>query len=289
MATFDPQFAHDILLPIAEAAYLQTLASDSLPSDYTVVGQITADTNKAQALAATAPANHQAMIQNLMSDGNFFGWVVENTQAKIAVVAFRGTLDLEDWLHNIDVLLTSYQPVANYGTVHKGFQLYYMTVRDSVLSLLKQIDSSCNRLIVTGHSLGAALSELAAPDIFHNGQIGNASISLVPEVQNFAGPRVGQHDFASIFDVQIDVCFRVVNIWDIVPNVPPPLIFEHAGLAVRIDGGFTLDELVAHSLEKSYGPGLLKLIPASGAPLPVTAIPNAATAIPNGVLIGREP
>jgi len=164
-----------------------------------------------------------------------------------------------------------------------GFQLCYLTIRSSLFSLLNQVAPTCHRLILTGHSLGAAFSELAAPDVLIN-----LNSRWQPEVQNFAGPRVGHSDFANFFDVQIDVCFRVVNIRDIVPNVPPQLIFEHVGLAVMIDGGFTLDELRAHDLEESYGPGLLKLIPAVAAgPMPMLAEPAASVSFPNVPLIGR--
>jgi triacylglycerol lipase len=160
-----------------------------------------------------------------------------------------------------------------------------MTIRNSLLSLLARVAPTCRRLILTGHSLGAALSELAAPDVLHS-----VNVRLQPEVQNFAGPRVGHSDFVNFFDAQIDVCFRVVNIWDIVPNVPPPLIFEHVGLAVTIDGGFTLNELEAHSLQQSYGPGLVKLIPAAAAgPMRILAIPAASASFPNVPLIGRVP
>jgi len=61
-------------------------------------------------------------------------------------------------------------------------------------------------------------------------------------------------------------------------------------MAVKIDGGFTLDELVAHSLSQSYGPGLKKLIPAPGVPAQTITAQNSATAsFPNQLLIGREP
>jgi len=172
--------------------------------------------------------------------------------------------------------------VPNYGTVHKGFQAVYQVVRDSMLNEIRSANQTFTRLIVTGHSLGAALSELAAPDLLHNG-----GLAVVPEVQNFAGPRAGHHDFAGIFDVQIDTCFRVDNAWDIVPHLPPPLVlFEHVGAAVRVNGGFTLDELTAHGLEKSYGPALAKLAPQAGAPLKTASI--AATSFADEMLIGRE-
>jgi hypothetical protein len=284
MATFVPQFAHDTLLKLAEAAYLQNLnPATDLPAGYVVAGQITANPAVAAQLVATAPTRHQELLRSLAASGPGFGWVVQSVADGIAIAAFRGTQSVDDWLHNLDFILAPYQPVPSSGMVHAGFQLYYLTIRSSLLSLLTGLPSTCNRLILTGHSLGAALSELAAPDVLHN-----LNSRWQPEVQNFAGPRVGQNDFVNVFDAQIDVCFRVVNIWDLVPNIPPPLIFEHVGLAVTIDGGFTVNELQAHSLQQSYGPGLLKLMPAAAAAAPARLVVPAITAdFPNVPLIGR--
>ncbi len=287
MVRFDPEFTHDVLIPIAEAAYLPELQSDSLPAGYEVVGPISVNVNNAAAQIAGAAAPevlppHLAMVQRMRRDSDEFGWIVQNRQQNILIVSFRGTVSLEDWLHDFDFFPAPYEPVANYGTVHKGFQSVYEVIRESMMNQLRNADQKFTRLIVVGHSLGAALSELAALDLLHNGRV-----AVVPEVQTFAGPRVGHHDFAAAFDAQISTCFRVVNAWDIVPQLPPPLaLFEHVGVAVRINGGFTLNELTAHSLDKSYGPGLAKLLPAAVS-LRTEAI-AARSAAPE-ILMGREP
>jgi triacylglycerol lipase len=284
MATFDPKYAHDVLLPLAEAAY-SAAAPANLPPNFQVVGPITVDPNHALAMAAlAAPAAalpyHLKLIQNMRKDGDVFGWVFQDTQSHTLVVSFRGTVTLSDWLNDFDFLPDNYAPIANYGTVHKGFQAVYLIVQKSVFRQIGTAAQDYTRLIITGHSLGSALSELAAPDLLHN-----ARPKVTPEVQNFAGPRTGHHDFATRFDIEIDVCFRVVNVWDLVPRLPPPLaLFEHVGMAVSVDGGFTLDELRAHSMPLSYEPGLAKLIPQAG--VPITA---PAFALANGqMLIGRE-
>ncbi|MFZ0213846.1 MAG: lipase family protein [Candidatus Acidiferrales bacterium] len=288
MSSFDPQFAYNVLLPLAEDAYLadHTSSQFQLPAGYSVIGQIMIDPPTLVAMIAKASIKNQAFLAKVQAAGNSFGWVLQNQAAKTAVVTFRGTADLHDWLDDFDFLPEPYVPVANYGTVHQGFQSVYLSIAASVKGLLKTANFNFSRLILTGHSLGAALSELAAPDILVNSGFG-----IAPEVQNFAGPRAGHADFANVFDVRIDACFRVVNIWDIVPHVPPPLaLFEHVGMAVKVDGGFTLDELVAHSLAQSYGPGLQKLIPVAGAAARTIMAPNTATAgFPNQILVGREP
>lgn len=286
MSVFDPFFALNTLLPIAEAAYLADPNTLPLPSNYSVVGAITVDQSRLAALAAGAPAPHAAFAAKIQASGNNFGWVVQNAAEQTVTIAFRGTSDLADWLHDFDFLPATYEPVPGYGMVHQGFQMVYLSVAASARILLQKAAADCKRLIVTGHSLGAALSELAAPDLRHN-----SGVSILPEVHNFAGPRAGHSDFAGRFDYEIDTCFRVVNVWDHVPQLPPALAeFEHVGLAVQVDGGFTLDELVAHSLAKSYAPGLEKLLPPPGAQArALMAAPSAALAFPNAILVGREP
>src|ERR1019366_2298935 len=174
VAQFDPEYAHDVLLPIAEAAYLPSLQLDSLPPGYEVVGPIEVNESRAAAQSAGAAASaalapYLALVQRMRQDGDGFGWVVQNTQEHTLVVSFRGTVSLEDWLHDFDFLPTPYELVPNYGTVHKGFQAVYVVVRESMLDEIRHADQHFTRLIVTGHSLGAALSELATPDLLHNG------------------------------------------------------------------------------------------------------------------------
>jgi hypothetical protein len=71
-------------------------------------------------------------------------------------------------------------------------------------------------------------------------------------------------DFARFFDLVIPSCYRVVNFWDIVPRLPPQIpigLYDQTGTSVNVDPGFALP-VDAHSLQKSYVPGLLKLLPA---------------------------
>ena len=73
---------------------------------------------------------------------------------------------------------------------------------------------SFSELYVTGHSLGAALAVLSAPQLA-------AETSLVPTVYTFAGPRVGDPVFALAYADRVPVTWRVVNTNDIVPTLPP--------------------------------------------------------------------
>ena len=106
--------------------------------------------------------------------------------------------------------------------------------------------------VTTG--LGAAVSVLCAFDLLKNGGFG-----VTPELYTFAGPRAGAPDFAAHFNQSIQVCYRVVNFMDVVPQVPLPPLFEHVGTEVLVQGGFRpLDVAYAHHLT-TYLAGLQKL------------------------------
>ncbi len=73
----------------------------------------------------------------------------------------------------------------------------------------------------------------------------------------WAEPRVGPGDYVSFFGTHVNVCYRIVNVWDVVPHLPPDLAgYEHEGDALTIDSGFTPDVAKNHVLVSGYAPGL---------------------------------
>lgn len=180
-----------------------------------------------------------------------FGFVVH--VAGTTTVSFRGTQDEGDWLKDFDAV-----GVPNFygeGTVHKGFQEVYTAIRPSLIELT---GTSAGSVVITGHSLGAALAVLCASDLVRAG--------WTPTVVTWAGPRVGYEDFVGWYNRVVPGCDRVVNKWDIVPHLPSAVEgYRHVGREVEIDGGQPLGRGVevfhtAHNLEKSYRPGMEKLV-----------------------------
>lgn len=263
IAPFDPAFAIDVMLPLAQSAY-DMARGDTLvlPAGFNVTGKIVVDEKQFLVAVAAAAESQQRMLHAMKVDGDIFGLTAVNTATKTVAVSFRGTQTLEDWLADLDFVAIPYSSVNNAGNVHMGFQLVYNAVRDSVAQLVRlALAGGCQNIWITGHSLGGALALLCAPDL-----MSNVSKVIAPRLYTFAGPRVAQDGllkpgFEEFFDARIPLCYRVVNRWDKVPDVPPKLaLFEHVGHAVLVDGGFTLDLARAHSLQQSYLPGLRKLL-----------------------------
>jgi len=199
------------------------------------------------------PAPAAAPLAPAVPVNDRFGWVCRDGDRLI--ITFRGTQTPGDWLHNLDFIAEPYLPVPGRGTVHQGFQLVYYAVRANLLAIVNRIGVGCTEVLVTGHSLGGALSTLAMPDMLNQPFAANAS----PILYNLASPRAGHDDFQNFFDAHINVCYRIVNQWDVVPHVPPALAgYVHVGNQLTIDSGFSVDVVRNHVLSTGYAPGLAK-------------------------------
>ena len=125
-------------------------------------------------------------------------------------------------------------------SVHQGFVDVYMNFRNDLLSTLKTLDpDKTNTIIISGHSLGAAVATLVGLDLL---QSGYTPTNVV--VYAFASPRVGDNTFKNFVDDELKLpLYRLVNISDVVPNMPlsvssniddssNPYIYLHCGVLV---------------------------------------------------------
>ncbi|MDT5089037.1 MAG: triacylglycerol lipase, partial [Mycobacterium sp.] len=206
---FDPVFARDVALPLAQAAYAVMDGSTAvLPAGYSQTSLIQAD-----AVMLTAMTDPHPAVVAMMRNTDIFGLMGRNTATRTAFVSFRGTSDAAEWVADIDAVPDDYEPISGFGQVHTGFQDVYELVRADIAANLAAAAFGCDQILITGHSLGAALAVLAAPDLARN----MPPNTIEPRLITFAGPRVGVSDFAAKFDALIESCYRVVNFLDIVP------------------------------------------------------------------------
>jgi predicted lipase len=170
-----------------------------------------------------------------------FGFVAQNNKSKSVFVTFRGTETPEDWLSNIAINQTAHP----WGPVEEGFAKLYAQCSSAVLDAVQRLGAP--KVVATGHSLGGALSTLAAADL--------AIKQIAVELYNFASPRTGSPSFADTFNQKVATAWRTVNTEDLVTTVPlstsslgsgkpphgilevllgkvPKLNFEHVGSAV---------------------------------------------------------
>jgi triacylglycerol lipase len=144
------------------------------------------------------------------------------TRGDTAIVAFRGTDDIRDWLANLNVDRVNWFG----GNVHRGFHLAEESLAGR---LLEGLPEHATKLWITGHSLGGALATLFA---FRMQRAGHN----VSGLYTFGSPRVGCRCFAAQHDWLLrEKHFRVVHNSDAVPRVPLPLRFRHCGRLILIN------------------------------------------------------
>jgi predicted lipase len=176
------------------------------PAGYTLVSKIYADD-----------------ITDDVPDFMVFGFVARSDSD--VVVAIRGTEGVFEWIKNVFFGLVPFPFVANAGSTEQGFTNFYSTLRTGPDNTQQRVvdalgalvaDGSVSTVRITGHSLGAALATMLAIDLAGN-QV------FVPTVYTFASPRVGDKVFAGNYDNLVPDCWRIANLHDIVPLLPPSL------------------------------------------------------------------
>lgn len=161
------------------------------------------------------------------------GFVGFNPSKNLIVASFRGSQGNANWILDLEPGTTN----DFYGvTVRKGWVTAYDALREQLWVALHQIHElcpTCATFVTTGHSLGAAISGLAALDV-------KLSLPWIDSagMRNFGMPRLGYKDFSQLFHEHVESPFRVVHYRDIVPHYPlrvekgllrAPFHYHHVG------------------------------------------------------------
>ena len=130
-----------------------------------------------------------------------------------AVILFRGTQYLADWLTNLNVGVSR---GASGQPVHDGFNLTFKTMEPKLKEFMGiLVKNKITQIHCVGHSLGGALATLCADWI-------RSSYKIKPYLYTFGSPRVGLIGFAQCCTTNIGAerIFRAYHKTDIVPCIP---------------------------------------------------------------------
>ncbi|CAO2165760.1 unnamed protein product [Urochloa humidicola] len=201
-------------------------------------------------------------------ESNWMGYVAVATDAGAArlgrrdiVVAWRGTKRAAEWANDLDITLVPAVGVVGPGpgwsqpAVHRGFLSVYtssnstsqfnkQSAREQMLAEIKRLldaykGENCS-ITLTGHSLGAALSTLAAIDIVSNGHnvrgSSNSNDTVPVAAIVFGSPRVGDDQLKKAFDSTPGArLLRVRNAPDLVPTILPAAFYKDVGVELLLD------------------------------------------------------
>jgi len=140
-----------------------------------------------------------------------------------ALLAFRGTQpgSLEDLFTDARADFTGWPESA--GRVHAGFAAAARALLPEVRAWLAANERAATQLILTGHSLGAALATLTASSV-------RASLLVT-----LGSPRVGDAAFARTIKCP---SVRLVHCCDLVTDLPPPVGgYVHVGWQTYLTRG----------------------------------------------------
>jgi len=164
-----------------------------------------------------------------------FGYVAYDTSLSAVVLAFRGTVDLENWISNLNFSTMTPFPNNPNVQVHGGFYSDFLSVSKQAFSIVQSFlnQFQTSTLYVTGHSLGAALGQLAAI----SWKLANPSITT--NVYAFGTPRTGDSPFSTYYANTLDSYFRVSHWQDIVVHLPTQFLgFWHTPNEAFYDEAF---------------------------------------------------
>jgi predicted lipase len=178
---------------------------------------------------AFAPPAGYALVSKIYADDitdgtpdfKVFGFIARS--GSDVVVAIRGTEGIFEWIMDFAFFPVPF-PFFNAGRTERGFTGFYSTFRTGPDNTHPRVSETLSGLVadgtvetlrITGHSLGSALATLLALDVAGNG------IFAAPNVFTFASPRVGDKVFAGTYDSLVQNSWRISNLNDIVPQLPP--------------------------------------------------------------------
>jgi predicted lipase len=140
----------------------------------------------------------------------------------LTLLVFRGSNETLDWKLNLQA---NQQPFPGDVRVHSGFLQGYQ----SIAAQLHDQGLFNGRLMIAGHSLGAALATLTTAEFLRSG-------IDVCACYSFGCPRIGNAGFAKqLADLPL---YRIVNGCDVVTGIPltvGPVVYTHPDNAIYID------------------------------------------------------
>jgi len=178
---------------------------------------------------------------------NSFTWIESletDTQVFLAgkdghlIVCFRGTSSGKDVLADLNFFKAA--AFGGHGKVHRGFQHALDSVWSSVQAAVDKVGAD-KKLFICGHSLGAALAQLAA----YRFVLGNYNVA---HIYTFGSPRVANREFMEHYnELLADKTFLHINNKDIVTRIPLEFLgFHHLGGKPRsFNNGHVITNVVA--------------------------------------------
>ena len=169
---------------------------------------------------------------------------------KYFCISYRGTESFQDVLTDLKISKVPF-PLYRHNIweapdVHRGFSRQFESIREpldlEIEKYLSNFQSGSNsrdkpKVVFTGHSLGGALATLSA--LYFQCKYPDVGISCI----TFGSPRVGDAQFAKLFNEKVRISYRYVNDNDPVPCIPTSWRFQHVKGLVWLNQDKIMNEI----------------------------------------------
>ena len=164
------------------------------------------------------PANG-FIVSNILYDKvtDLQGYIGIMPESKTIYVTFRGSSSILNWIVNLNFKKIPYDSYPECKcSVHEGFYKTTLNLKSSVIANINILKKkyNYNNVIITGHSLGAAIAQLMMMELNLN--------NIYSTVYNFGQPRVGDIKYANFVSFFYkENLNRFTHYKDVVPHIPP--------------------------------------------------------------------
>jgi len=152
------------------------------------------------------------------------GFIGHSTSNKMIYVSFRGSSSVLNWMDDFEVTLVPYKTFDECVNckIHNGFYRSSLSVTNKTIDTLNILRKRFPfyKILVTGHSYGAAVSQIIAMELYKNGLT-----NII--IYNFGQPRIGNPLYANFVNTILSDYWRFTHFKDIVPHLPPQLGFGY--------------------------------------------------------------
>ncbi|KAK5993955.1 Lipase [Cladobotryum mycophilum] len=142
------------------------------------------------------------------------GYVSVDHKRKEVVLSVRGSSNIRNYITDV-VFAWARCDLVSECKLHAGFAASWLEIRDAVYDAFDVATTKWPgyKLVATGHSLGAAVSTIAASYLRREG--------YPVDIYTYGSPRVGNDHYADFVTKQDGAEFRVTHTRDPVPRLAP--------------------------------------------------------------------
>lgn len=178
------------------------------------------------------------LVSRLNYQGRLLGIIVQHAHSAEVWIVFRGTNNTREMIDDLQYGQTSYGSPTENGVpgirCHSGFTRVFDNIWPCLNASISNLDIAPSKVIISGHSLGAAVATLVALRFSNHLTFANYPVHLY----TFGAPRVCD----TLPDENMHH-WRIINTADPIPSLPlavmpnlinpeSPLFFTHGGQSV---------------------------------------------------------